>query len=648
MAPPKKAQEPSAPPALTLDAGQPRPSLNDVSFIQQLLQLAHQAAAQGVTGQPFAEDGDNSNTRYGSRCVSPTPPLLSSGSPSQPSLPASARGTSGTNTNSAAAPAAVAEVARMPLSPSVQLQALTGRALYAEEDYWTDLRKQFEVDEVVSFLRFSAEQGHTALKTQHVLFWLRAYKDLVESRREADDTVPERLLPQLSTGKKTSVSGHVGSADSATSKKAQRRTSGNSSSHARSPGSASRRKSSCASNTEKRSADSAGRASFVAAAGEEDGKGGAPPTEPSTESRVPYEEALRQALTAFLTNEVEMGWRWEQVPRQPLHGLSSSATGAPSSGSAKKKPSRSERARQQQQQQQELEEEQRRLAAAAALPPENIYLKANEVSAYMEPFVRRGLLQHAALYEYLARHPTQSVPADGPQVLSLVLEQPVIPPFLDSAQSFLHDDPRYTVHAGVSAGEEAHRAAPPGPGQATAATQSTKGNSARGSTTTTPRGGVAGNNARGAGGKEGRHAGGEAAQPTRPSTATIEVTAVKAPLEVLRAEQEKEMAALTRSHAEAVAAAAHHAKVAETQRAMELTFENREGTTKAVSDVYEEVEREVQERQARILQRVTALEVSLGLRPDPRAEESASVSPPVSASATRETSAQPKTSAKRK
>lgn len=471
--------------------------------------------------------------------------------------------------------------------PTRLLSTLASRALHSEVEYWFSLRHQAEVDRVVEVLQYCAARNYTPLKAKHLLQWLQKLQTVVEKKCTDPPVDLSQALVETLAGAEATItaSAAAGAAVPVVGGGPGGRRSPSKTSRKRTPG------------VKRKGGDAAGE-DAAAAPSEE-------PPQPEVTVATPtpqlsYEELLQQYVEMFVRNEVELCWRWEQVPRQP------SLDGRGSPGVATTQPkrrggSRSERLRQQQQQQQELEEEQRRQAAAAAMPPVNIYLTTEEIPPFLEKFVYRSLLQHASLYAYVAHHEQGTVQADP---VRLAVELPVVVPPLQTAVT----KTRTVPHAGAvmdstSAGGAAAGGAPTG--STKLSLQRT--NSARGS----------------------RNWKTAAATPMPPDWVKPP-TPLPTALDLLRCEQQKEQKRFEAEHAAAEVAEALRRHVEQTEKDMELLFQ-KEGTQRAVVDVYDSLQQAIKARQMRILQRLEALEIAVGIKQRPesaRSETPPTVVPP--------------------
>ncbi|KPA83595.1 hypothetical protein ABB37_01877 [Leptomonas pyrrhocoris] len=528
------------------------------------------------------------------------------------------------------------------------LTAFVARALHME-DYWVSLAHQIEVDQHVEFIQFCADAGFGTLKTIHLLQWWKQYRALVRDVRathslQLSDGNPQAPPPP------SSPSGLV----EPTSAAVVAAGGGGESNTAAVTGAAGRDAAAGGAKgapKKGRRVSAAGGTAAAAAASDAEARAAAaasphPSATPATAYRS-HDEAVRMELQRFVQWELEHEYGWRLVPREPFSAVPSglfppsagaaatassaagaaaavAATGTVSSASSQAaggKTSKADKAKMQLQQQQELELEEQRLARIAALPRENIFLTTAEVDGFVRVVVTEDLLAHAALHAYVATQACQpphtlAHAAAAPVFFSVQVEVPMSVPPLKEATKLVAAAAAAPATATTSgtrlsgdAADGHHISSTSGTGQRSplrppSNAQSkprSRGNSkppaaaaaAAGTTATTTA------------------AEGDRGSEELSSTLHGRPLVLSA-MEALRAEQAKEAAAYAAAYAEELAYTAAQKQQAQHAADVDLFFEK--STTKtAVRAVYESMEDAVSARQQRILQRVTALEQTLGL-----------------------------------
>lgn len=476
------------------------------------------------------------------------------------------------------------------------------------ETYWTDLTAQIRVDHLVFFVLYCTHQRFSALKSLHLLEFLLKYEDTVaagsnkegEQVKAAAEEAAARAAAAaalLEQDKAADPPQAVDAAAAATPRDGE-------------PPGSKKGKAAEKKDDKKKTKPPSKKEKLAAIAAEEERKRR---EEEAVQLAVEaerqrvlaaercllsWDEVLQHTLKEFLTAELEAGWRWDQFPWQPQ--VKDPSPSAPSSSSGNKgKKKGGEKARLQQLQEQE--EEMKRQAAAAELPRENLYLKEDEMPVFTSVFLARGLLQHAALYQYLSRHEAVEEAEGEPDTFQLSTEIPMayIPPLWTARYMGSSTSPAAgaegaaagaSPHSARGSGENnnptspsavAEAATSPSPGAASP----TLGDGAEGSSTS----GSAG--AGGGGVLEDRH---------------------REEVAELMAERMVELQRFEAAHKETVEREAERARMAEQERKMEILFAD-DNKNRVIEDVYDSLEEGATRRQLAILKRVEALERTLGI-----------------------------------
>lgn len=329
-------------------------------------------------------------------------------------------------------------------------------------------------------------------------------------------------------------------------------------------------------------------------------------------------------------------------------GPAGSAEGKSSGGVSSGGKRKGEKARLQQLQEQE-EEQKRLAAAAAALPRENIYLRPQEIPLFTTSFLGRGLLQHASLYQYVLRHAYMEEDELPPITYHLATELPMesVPPIwtasyrgssnpyvspFSTASSHSMGNPNTPfLHHNSPSGEEGSAGANTQSHHGGGSMSSSGGNNTNLSTSSTGGGGPT--IAPPVSSPIGSHGGsGNRLVPHLPSGAEgrgrsswvgplgkttnvpggVRERQLGVAMTEFYAAQDAELEGLEKAHQEAVELEKERARIAEEDRQMSLLFRDKK-KTEVVEDVYDSVQDCLTSRQLRILQRLDALELQLGI-----------------------------------
>lgn len=566
------------------------PSLNSVFTIQKLLSVAH-----GDRGGLVPASGTAAGHPHGASPIAArSPPEVPSVNPalSQSSYAVTSYGgvieedANRRESHAGHLPQHGAGAASSAEDDAIALcmTAVVAQALNAE-DYWVNLKHQIEVDHYVTFICYCAAQQFSALKTLHLLQWWTQYRAMVSdqthvsclglgSRRPSVVNTNE-AVPPIPHATASVASGGAGSHK------------GNN----RKGRSASYVGGSIALSADRRES----RASLAVSDGCTDSnscagslQGGHTGSAGAAEPYNSHAEAIAGEVQRFVTAELEDGWAWLQIPRQQAT-RSMSLSGRVNAG----KGGRMDKAKQQQQQQ-EMEEEERRMALIASMPPENIFLSAEEVPGFLKFVIEEDLLSHAALYTYVASMPpptsTIAPYASAPHCFTVTVETPMTVLPLSEAMLMPLTGSGASTHPLDTT--DAAQTAPP----ARVAPEPHQRDLPRVKSFAAKDGG-----------REEKASDASEVRPQEP--AVVELSAV----ELLKREKEKELTRYREEHHVAVEAERRRQLMAQREEEMQLYFE-KESTAEAVHAVYGSLEASVTQRQLHILQRIEALEVTLGLK----------------------------------
>ncbi|CCW61131.1 unnamed protein product [Phytomonas sp. EM1] len=440
--------------------------------------------------------------------------------------------------------------------------------------YWVDLGQQIEVDRWVEFSRYCAANGFRPLKAKHLMECLLSFKQLIEQGKlhEEDKTGEGRKC--ITTHQQTSQASPT-----------------NDNTLSSSPNG-----SDMLANTSK------GEEIITTAV-----EVGLPPT--------PFWMQIQQHLKDFVTREIDLGYKWERVHHSvdAFSGVSPVGAGPMSSVSTQrldeeagfglekppaaaaivKRKGKSEKPTRQQQllqqQQEQLDEERRQIAASmsASMPSENIYLTPDEIPDFVN-YLYRGLLQHSALYQYLSKYPqtienkVEEFQTGSTDSFLLLLEEPMPIPPLNLSTEMLST---------YSATVEPAPSIPIKNGRANTFAATLNSNTVSSTVEAT---------------------GTLSPLPGKGLEAGSREKVSKSPLDLFQDMQKQEIDRLAIKYHEEIAKEERRARAEQIEKEMTLFFEMY-GTQKAVDDIYTSIDSEVRQQQWRILQRVKALEVALGI-----------------------------------
>ncbi|CCW71240.1 unnamed protein product [Phytomonas sp. Hart1] len=440
--------------------------------------------------------------------------------------------------------------------------------------YWVDLGQQIEVDRWVDFARYCAANGFRPLKAKYIMECLLSFKQLVEKEKlhheEAIVTGKEDLATEEQYSQTLSSVSHTLSSLQNRFDLPELPTKDD---------------------------------EMISTAAE------------MGSLTTPFWIQVQQQLKDFVIKEIDLGCKWERIHHSAdmFSGVSAPGAGPmlnvstlrfdddsgfgpekpPAAATLVKRKGKGEKTSRQQQllqqQQEQLEEEKRQIVAtmSASMPSENIHLTPVEIPDFLN-YLYKGLLQHAALYQYLSQYPqaeeksVEELQAGSNNCFLLPLEEPMsIPPLnlsnemLSTYSATVEPVPSIPIKTGrtntIVTTPIINAAAPAAEVAVTLPSSSGKGLE------------------------------GESRERVSES-----------PLSVLQTLQKQEINKLGVKYQEEIASEERLARAEQIEKEMTLFFETH-GTQKAVDDIYMSIDHELRQKQWHILQRVKALEVALGI-----------------------------------